>query len=201
MIVNENDASSTRRDGRLKDFTGVDQDHIESSVGNFLDANQASPRIEQNHVKSLDNRLTKVFAKHVRDYFRTIQHRRVGSKLPRHALGKGESALQGNSFIPADAAHLLQFGQRRPCELFERPELFDQLFAKLESRYPFRTRPQQDGKQFGVLETFSPICNQAFARALLLRPVFDWDVRFYSQLAIKHRFSVQGIQCKNLRTP
>ena len=125
-----------RRNRAFENLARMHQNRVERAVGNFLDANQFVPRVQQQHLQRLDAFQKILFAQQLDDIFRIVQHGRFVLQFARHFPRQRERRHERHRLVAPDAANFLQIRDR---SLRQRLQAF-RIFAKAVCRLRRRSR-------------------------------------------------------------
>ena len=154
------------------------QNRVERAVGNFLDADQFLPRVQEQNLQRLDvfqkDFVHAAAARHFRDY----PARAIPLPFALHLPRQRERRHQRRRLVAPDAANLLQIGHGSLRQQFQRSKFLQNLFADLDGVRALQTRPQQNRDQFRVPQGVRPERREPFARTLAHRLVFKSHLRF-----------------------
>lgn len=124
MVMDQHQGGGTFTDRRGKYFARVNEDGVESALAECLDANQATARVQEQHLERFDGVGAVLFTEQVGDAVRSVHERRLRAGFARQPLGDQKGRLDGCRLGLSDSFDRLQFVEGRLGEVGQPPVLF-----------------------------------------------------------------------------
>ncbi len=172
VVVGEDDGMGTRDDRGTEDLARMDEDLVEESLGDGLDAEEAAAGVDEEDLEAFHGGGDGVVAEDGGDGLGVVEDRGFLAKLLGQALGEGEGGLEGEGLVPADARHaeLLPWGAGDGLKV---AEAMQQGFGYGEGGGSADAGAEQNGDELGGAEGIGASLGEPFARAVGKLEVMD----------------------------
>ncbi len=172
MIVDEDEAVGVAEDGGAENFARVGDAFREAAEGDFFDADEVQPRIEENDAQAFLFKLPEFRAEEFVDELRPV-HGRADERLAGEPSGKTECGCELNGFGKAEAFDFLQLRDAGAGKVAEAAKSPNQVTTEVDCADAFHPDAKQDGDEFAVAQRVCSVFLELLARTLVFRQFLD----------------------------
>lgn len=162
MVVGEDDGVRAGHDGGAEDLSGMDEDLVQESLGDGLDAQEAAAGVDEEHLEAFDGRGDGVVAQEGGDGLGMVEDRGFLASFLGEALGEREGGLEGEGLVAADAGAAQVF-PGGPGDGLEAAKALEQGFCDGEGGGSTDAGAEEDGDELGGAQGVGATLGEAFA--------------------------------------